>query len=53
MVSIFHCYEFLLLRKLDNDTEFWNKVKGSVLKENDYSWKVPSDFTFNLLVYYV
>lgn len=40
MVSIFHCYEFLLLRKLDSDPEFWNKIKGHILKENDNSLKV-------------
>ncbi|XP_054718376.1 LOW QUALITY PROTEIN: leucine-rich repeat-containing protein 69-like [Uloborus diversus] len=47
MVNIFHCYEFLLLRKLDNDLDFWNKIKGSVLKENDYSFKtVPPELWF-------
>ncbi|KFM78050.1 Leucine-rich repeat-containing protein 8A, partial [Stegodyphus mimosarum] len=47
MNSIFHCYEFLFLKKLDNDPEFWSKIKGSILKQNDYSLKtVPPDLWF-------
>lgn len=47
MVSIFHCYEFLLLRKLDNDPDFWSNIKRSILRENDCSWKtVPPELWF-------
>ncbi|XP_015925213.1 uncharacterized protein [Parasteatoda tepidariorum] len=47
MIPVFHCYEFLFLRKLDNDPEFWLKVKTNVLKDNDFSLKsVPNTLWF-------
>ncbi|KAG8199232.1 hypothetical protein JTE90_003659 [Oedothorax gibbosus] len=47
MVNVFHCYELLLLNKLDCEPEFWRIIRGFILKENDYSLKaVPNDLWF-------
>ncbi|KAF8792651.1 uncharacterized protein LOC129968957 [Argiope bruennichi] len=47
MIRVFHCYEFLFLNKLDHDPDFWTVIKGSVLKENDFSLRfVPNDLWF-------
>lgn len=32
MSVVFHCYEFLLIRKLQKDPELWNELKERVLK---------------------
>lgn len=35
MSSVFHCYEFLLLQKLDEDEDLWNELKEKFIKEKE------------------